>query len=64
MSLTRAYVVSRYPDILVGPGAAAEIDPGDAERHLRDAENVMAWVEQQLSTASNGGRLKVPRLLP
>ena len=42
----------RYPDILVGPEAAAEIDAGDAERHIRDAENVMAWVEQQLSMAS------------
>jgi HEPN domain-containing protein len=51
-SLGRAYVVSRYPDILVEPGAVTGIGPSDAEGHLRCAEELMEWVEQQLSTAS------------
>jgi HEPN domain-containing protein len=51
-SLGRAYVVSRYPDILAEPGAVTGIGPGDAEGHLRCAEEVMEWVDQQLSTAS------------
>jgi HEPN domain-containing protein len=51
-TLGRAYVLSRYPDVLAEPGAATVIGAGDAEGHLRCAEEVMEWVEQRLSTAS------------
>jgi HEPN domain-containing protein len=50
--LTRAHMMSRYPDVLVEPEAGSGIDRADAERHARHAEEVMTWVEEHLSTAS------------
>jgi HEPN domain-containing protein len=49
-ALTRAYTVSRYPDIVIDDQADT-MGPGRARMHVELAEGVLAWVEQELATA-------------
>ncbi len=54
-TLSRVYLLSRYP------GASAEdtppygIDDAVAQAHLTLAERIVAWTKQQLSTESSSG---------
>jgi len=50
--LTRAYVLTRYPDAVVEPEALGGIDQPMAKHHLRVAEEVLEWAKRKLSTAS------------
>lgn len=50
--LTRVYITTRYPDVVLEPGAPAGVDQAMAEHHVRVAQEVLEWVRQQLSTAS------------
>lgn len=50
--LTRAYVMTRYPDAVVEPDAPGGIDQSMAKHHLGVAEGVLGWVNRKLSTAS------------
>jgi len=50
--LTRAYVLTRYPDAVVEPEAPGDIDQPMAKHHFRVAEEVLQWAKRKLSTAS------------
>ena len=50
--LSRAYVLTRYPDAVPGDVSDYGIDRMAAERHLRTAEMVLQWTNQRLSTGS------------
>jgi len=50
--LTRAYVLTRYPDAVVDLEAPGAIDQPMAKHHFRVAEGVLEWAKRKLSTAS------------
>lgn len=50
--LSRAYVLTRYPDAIPGDTRDYGIDRTIAERHLLIAERALQWVRQGLSTGS------------
>ena len=50
--LSRAYVLTRYPDAVPGDTSDYGIDRMAAQRHLRLAEMVLQWTNQRLSTGS------------
>ena len=50
--LTRAYVVTRYPDAVVEAEGLGGIDQPMARRHLQLAEEVLEWAKGKLSTGS------------
>lgn len=49
--LSRAYLLSRYPD--AGSGAESDVDEPAVSRLMTAAEEVLAWVERQLSMMSS-----------
>jgi HEPN domain-containing protein len=50
--LSRAYVMTRYPDAIPGDATDYGIDQKVAERHLLIAERALQWAKQELSTGS------------
>ena len=50
--LSRVYVVTRYPDVVLEREPAYGIDQAMAEHHLQVAEGALAWVRQEWSTES------------
>ncbi|OGO07213.1 MAG: hypothetical protein A2Y61_02790 [Chloroflexi bacterium RBG_13_60_13] len=50
--LSRVYVVTRYPDVVLEREPAYGIDQAMAEHYLQVAEGALAWVRQEWSTES------------